>query len=175
MAADSPFDPTAFLDATSDAPNERRSPVPTENPDSSDGLYVAQIGEVTMACGLIGKGDRTGQPWLQAIVPLELQLSPALQTALGYDKPTFTITDRPMLDLMPGATLDGSGKLNGSLDNGKGKNRAQRAYRDATGLNDAGVKFSWRQLSGKLVKVKVSHEMYNGAPNEKVGGVFKNS
>ncbi len=75
----SAFDPTEFLDAPTSTVNERRAVVPVENPDTPDGLYVAMIGQVEMACGLISKGDRMGQPWLQAVVPLELQLTPTLQ------------------------------------------------------------------------------------------------
>lgn len=169
----SAFDPTEFLDAPSSVVNERRAVVPVENPDSPDGLYTAMIGNVEMACGLIGKGERVGQPWLQAVVPLELQLTPSLQQALGFDKPVFTVVDRPMLDLAPGATIDAMGKLKGSLDNGKGKNRAQKAYRDALDLNKPGDVFSWRQVQGKLVKVRIQHEMYNGVPQEKVSNVLK--
>ncbi len=169
----SAFDPTEFLDAPTSTVNERRAVVPVENPDTPDGLYVAMIGQVEMACGLISKGDRMGQPWLQAVVPLELQLTPTLQQTLGFDKPVFTVTDRPMLDLMPGASIDAAGKLHGSLDNGKGKNRAQKAYRDALDLNKQGDTFSWRQVQGRLVKVKLSHDIYQGAPVEKIALVLK--
>src|SRR5260221_12569288 len=153
----SAFDPTEFLDAPTSTVNERRAIVPVENPDPPDGLYVAVIGSVEMACGLISKGDRVGQPWLQAVVPLELQLTPTLQQTLGFDKPVFTVTDRPMLDLMPGASIDAAGKLHGSLDNRKGKNRAQKADRDGLDLNKQGDVFSWGQVRRRLRKGRPPH------------------
>jgi len=157
---DSIFNPEAFLDAQQTEVNEKRATIPAENPASSDGLYMAIIGEIKTASGLIGKGDRLGQPWLQMLVPLKLQL-PAEVQALGLP-PEFQLTDRPMLDLTP----------QGGLDNSKGKNNAQRIYREATGLNKPGETFAWRMMQGRPVKVKVAHEMYQGSIVEKVAGVF---
>jgi hypothetical protein len=160
MNAPSQFDPNVFLDATTTEVNEKRSPIPTENPDDANGLYTAVIGEIKTAAGIIGKGDRVGQPWMQMVVPLRLQL-PASVQALGLSA-EFTVTDRPMLDITP----------QGSLDNGKGKNNAQRIYREATGTNKPGEAWSWRMLQGKVVKVKIAHEDYRGSIVEKVAGVF---
>lgn len=154
------FDPSTFLDAVQTEVNEKRATIPADNPDSPDGLYMAQIGEIKTASGVIGKGERTGQPWLQMVVPLKLQLPPQVQ-ALGLSA-EFQLTDRPMIDLTP----------QGGIDNAKGKNNAQRIYRDATGLNKPGEPFAWRQMQGKTVKVRVQHELYNGNVVEKVGGVF---
>src|SRR3990167_2231999 len=156
----SAFDPAVFLDATTTDANEKRPPLPTENPADANGLYLAVIGEIKTATGIIGKGERIGQPWLQMVVPLRLQLPPQVQ-ALGLSA-EFQLTDRPMLDLTP----------QGSIDNAKGKNNAQRLYREATGLNKPGETFAWRQMQGMQVKVKVQHELYNGNVVEKVGGVF---
>lgn len=152
----SAFDPQMFLDAQQTEVNEKRPLVPTENPSDPNGLYRAVIGEIKTASGVIGKGDRTGQPWVQMVVPLRLQLGPELQ-ALGLP-PEITITERPMLDITP----------QGSLDNGKGKNNAQRIYREATGLNKPGEVFAWRMLQGRTVKVKIKHEMYMDVPQEKI-------
>jgi hypothetical protein len=154
------FDPNTFLDAVQTEVNEKRATIPADNPDASDGLYLAVIGEIKTASGIIGKGERTGSPWLQMVVPLKLQL-PAQVQALGLS-PEFQLTDRPMIDLTP----------QGGVDNAKGKNNAQRIYRDATGLNKPGEPFSWRQMQGKMVKVRVAHELYNGNVVEKVAGVF---
>jgi len=159
---DSAFNPEAFLDATTSEVNERRAPLPIENPASADGLYTAVIGDITTGSGIIGKGDKAGQPWVSMVVPLKLEIPQQLQDALGFG-PTFTLTDRAFLDLTP----------QGTLDNGKGKNGQQRTYREATGLNNPGEPFSWRMLTGKVVKVKVTQEMYNGNPVEKVSGIFK--
>lgn len=154
------FDPSVFLDAQQSEANEKRAVIPADNPASADGLYIAQIGEIKTASGIIGKGERTGQPWAQMIVPLKLQLPPEVQ-ALGLPS-EFQLTDRPMLDLT----------IQGSLDNSKGKNNAQRRYREATGLNKPGEVFSWRMLQGKVVKVKLVHELFEGNIVEKIGQVL---
>lgn len=157
----SQFDPAVFLTAQQTEVNERRPTVPAENPDDANGLYTAMIGEVKGGgSGVISKGDNAGNPWVSMVVPLKLQLPPQVQS-LGLPS-ELQITDRVFLDLTP----------QGSIDNGKGKNRGQKAYRDATGLNKAGEVFSWSMLQGKLVKVKIAHELYNGAITEKVSAVL---
>lgn len=155
------FDPSAFLDAQQTEINEKRPLLPTENPDDENGLYTAIIGEIETASGVIGKGDRTGQPWISMVVPLKLQIPPVLQS-LGLP-PELTFTDRAFLELTP----------QGGIDNGKGKNRQQKAYRDATDNNVAGQPFAWRMLVGKVVKVKLNHELYNDEIRERIGQVLK--
>ena len=156
----SAFNPEQFLDAQVNEANEKRPPLPTENPDNSNGLYMAVIGEIKTDSGTIGKGDRVGQPWISMLIPLRIQVPPAVQ-GLGLP-PELTITDRAFLDLTP----------QGGLDNSKGKNRRQKDYRDATGTNVAGVPWSWRQLQGKMVAVKINHELYNDQIQERVGAVL---
>lgn len=156
----SQFDPSVFLDATTTEVNEKRPPLPTENSDDPNGLYTAVIGEIKADSGTIGKGERTGQPWICMVVPLRLQVPPAIQ-ALGLP-PELTLTDRAFLDLTP----------QGGIDNSKGKNRQQRVYRDACGMNKPGEPFAWRMLQGKVVKVKVAHELYNEAIQERVAAVL---
>ena len=157
----SAFDPQVFLDAQQTEVNEKRPTLPAENPDDSNGLYTALIGEIKTESGIVGKGDKAGQPWVSMIIPLKLQLPSAIQ-ALGFQA-EFTLTDRVFLDLTP----------SGSIDNAKGKNRGQKAYRDATDTNKPGVPFAWRQLQGKLVKVKVNHELYQDAISERVSAILK--
>lgn len=41
-------------------------------------------------------------------------------------------------------------------------------FREAIGLNDE--EFSWMMAVGRMAKVKVEHEMYEGAPQDKVVG-----
>jgi hypothetical protein len=155
MNAPSQFDPNVFLDAQVTEVNEKRPPLPTENPEDPNGLYVAVIGEIKTDSGTIGKGDRIGQPWISMVIPLRIQVPAAVQ-GLGLP-PELTLTDRAFLDLTP----------QGGLDNSKGKNRQQRAYRDATGMNVPGVPFAWRMLQGRTVKVKVTHELYEGNIQER--------
>lgn len=156
----SAFDPNVFLDAQQTEVNEKRPPVPTENPDDSNGLYTAVIGEIKADSGTIGKGDRAGQPWISMVVPLRIQVPSAIQ-ALGIP-PELTITDRAFLDLTP----------SGGIDNSKGKNRQQKAYRDACDLNKPGEPFAWRMLQGRVVKVKIAHELYNEQIQEKIAAVL---
>jgi len=156
----SSFNPETFLDAQVNEANEKRPPMPTENPDTENGLYMAVIGEIKTDSGTIGKGDRVGQPWISRLIPLRIQVPPAVQ-GLGLP-PELTITDRAFLDLNAG----------GGLDNSKGKNRRQKDYRDATGTNIAGVPWSWRQLQGKMVSVKINHELYDNQIQERIGAVL---
>lgn len=160
MNAPSQFDPSVFLDAQQTESNEKRPPIPTENPDDPNGLYTAVIGEIKTNAGIISKGDRIGQPWISMVVPLRLQIPANLQ-ALGLP-PEMTVTDRAFLDLTP----------SGGIDNGKGKNRQQRAYREACDMNKSGEPFAWRMLQGCVVKIKIAHELYNEAIQEKVAAVL---
>lgn len=159
----SQFDPNVFLDATTTEVNEKRDPLPTENPADTAGLYIATIGEVVPKSGTVQKeGDNYGKPWLQMAVPLKIDVPPQLREALGLP-PVVTVTDRVFIDLTP----DGKG-----IDNGKGKNRGQKAYRDATGLNKEGESFSWRMLQGRPVRVKISHDLYEGQIQERIAAVL---
>lgn len=159
--SDSPFDPATFLDATTSDVNSALPPLPVENPARSDGLYPGVIGEVKPDSGIIGKGDRTGQPWLQMVVPIKIDIPQQLQDALGYPA-VYTMTDRVMIDLTPQNTID----------NSKGKNRGQKAYRDALNMNKVGDVWSWRKATGQPVGVKIEQEMYQGRPVAKVATVL---
>ena len=156
----SQFDPSVFLDAQVNEVNEKRPPIPTENPDHENGLYLAVIGEITTSSGTISKGDNAGKPWVSMVIPLRLQIPPSVQ-GLGIP-PELTLSDRAFLDLT----------AQGALDNSKGKNRRQKDYREATGTNVAGVPWAWRQLQGKTVRVKVQHELYNDVIQERVGAIL---
>jgi len=156
----SSFDPNVFLDAQVTEVNEKRPPLPAENPSTEDGLYLAMIGEIKTATGTIEKGERSGQPWVSMLVPLRIQVPSEVQS-LGIN-PELTLTDRVFLDLTP----------QGALDNSKGKNRQQRVYREACDLNKPGEPFAWRMLQGRTVKVKLTHELYDGAIQERISGVF---
>jgi hypothetical protein len=156
----SAFDPQAFLDAQTNEANEKRPTIPAENPADANGLFTAVIGEIKTDSGTISKGDNAGNPWISMIIPLKLQIPAAIQ-ALGLPA-EFQVTDRVFLDLTP----------QGGLDNSKGKNRGQRTYREATGMNKPGETFAWRMLTGKIVKVKIAHELYNGNIVENVAQIL---
>ena len=156
----SAFDPNVFLTAQTTEVNEKRPPLPVENPASADGLYTAVIGEIKTSSGIIEKGERAGQPWVSMLVPCRIQVPAELQ-ALGLP-PELTLTDRAFLDLTP----------QGGIDNSKGKNRQQRAYREAADMNKPGEPFAWRMLQGKVVKVKLAHEMYQEQIQEKIAAIL---
>ena len=156
------FDPMQFLDAQQTEVNERRPPLPTENPDSSDGLYLALIRGVKQDSGTMEKGERAGQPWVSVVLPLEIQVPQSIQDSTKM-QPTVILTDRVFLSLTP----------QGSIDNSPGKNRGQKTYREALDLNKPGDIWSWRKAEGQAVKVRISHELYEGEIQERVSGVFR--
>lgn len=144
------FDATAFLDVTTTDANVKRPPI-------TEGDYKATIGEIKTASG----NREDGTPWIQMLIPLEIEVPLDQQSRLG--QPSITLTDRVFLDLTE----------QGLLDNSVGKNRGQRLYRDATDTNKPGEPFSWRMLQGRMVKVKIKHEMYEGEVQERIKGVAK--
>lgn len=162
MSDVSQFDPTAFLDATLSAPSEKRPPLPVEAPGTSDGFYTAVIGEVKARVWNSTKPDAKVKSGIAWDVPLDLQIPQQVQEQLKYT-PTFTIRDSIMLNLTD----------QGTIDNAPGKNPRMRMYREACDLNKPGDVFSARLMQGKVVKVKITHEMYQGSPVENVKEVIK--
>lgn len=148
------FNPDTFLDATIEAPTEKRPPLPA-------GDYTAVIGEVKSRAWQ-GKKDPTksGIAW---DIPLTLEIPADVQTQLGLTQPTITLTDSIMLDLTEA----------GTIDNSPGKNRGLRNYREALDMNKAGDVFSARKMTGQAVRVKVKHELYEDQIMERVGGVAR--
>lgn len=166
----SQFDPNIFLHAEQTEVNERRQLLPVENPADSNGLYTAQVGEIKTDSGTIGKGDRSGQPWVSMIVPLKIDVPPELRDSLKLP-PQLTLTDRVFLDL----TADGRG-----VDNAPGKNRRQKEYRDALDMNKPGEAFSWDKVTGQVVKVRIVHEQNQDGETfreelPKFGAIFPNN
>lgn len=150
----SQFDPASFLDATITEPTIKRPPLPV-------GDYTAVIGEVT-ARAWQGKADpsKSGIAW---DVPLTLEVPAEIQADLGMTQATITLKDSIMIDLTAG----------GTIDNGIGKNGGLRRYREACDLNKPGDSFSARAMTGRVVKVKITHEIYQDAPVERVAGVTR--
>ena len=152
------FDPNSFISQETTQVSERRPPVPAQD-------YVATITEL--------KADR----W-QSKDKLDelgnLKSGPLFIFTLNVDLPEavreqckikqLVLTDRVMLDVVPGGT---------ALDYGVGKNNRLRLYRDAANLNKAGETFSPGQLVGKLIKVRVTHEVYQDTVQERVGAISK--
>ncbi len=152
MSFDSSFNPDTFLDATLTDPTEKRPPLPV-------GDYTAILGAVT-ARQWQGKADPTksGIAW---DIPVTIDVPAEIQAELKMDQSTLNLKDSIMIDLT----------ANGTIDNGPGKNRRLRAYREATDMNKPGDVFSARKMEGKVVKVKITHDLWEGQPIEKISGV----
>lgn len=160
METTSAFDPAAFLDATTTEAATRRPPLPIENPASADNLYTAIIGEPKIRAWT-GKVDPS-KSGFACDIPISIEVPAELQEKLKL-QPQVILTGGGFIDTTP----------QGAMDWAPGKNRVMRQYRDATGLNVPGQPFNMRMLQGKVVKVRVSQEMYEGDMLDKIAGVFK--
>jgi len=152
-----PFDPAQFLDVELSTPLVRRPPLPV-------GDYVAVVGEVraeTWAGRAGGKAE--GKSGMKYVVPLSIDLPPAVQEQLGLTQSTITLTDGIMLDLNEG----------GTIDTGPGRNGGLRRYRDALDMNKPGEPFSARKMQGRPIRVKITHEIYQGEAVERIDGVAR--
>jgi len=150
----SQFDPSMFLDAELSEPTVRREPLPV-------GEYVATITEVTARAWQSKKDSaKSGIAW---DIQLEVSVPEEIRTLLNIENPTLKMKDSVMIDLTD----------NGMIDNGPGKNRRLRIYRDAVDMNKPGDSFSARRMAGCIIKVKVDHELYEGNIMEKISGVAK--
>ena len=153
------FDPNSFVSQETTTQSERRPPVPAQD-------YVATIKEL--------KADRWQSKDKIDEVTGDLKSGPLFIFTLELDLPEavreqckikgLTLSDRVMLDVVPGGS---------ALDYSVGKNNRLRLYRDATGLNQAGQPFSPGMLVGKLVKVRVTHEVYQDTIQERAGAIGK--
>lgn len=153
------FDPNSFISQETTQQSEKRPPVPAQD-------YVATIKEL--------KADRWQSKDKLDEVTGELKSGPLFIFTLDVDLPEavrdackikqLTLTDRVMLDVVPGGT---------ALDYSIGKNNRLRAYREATDLNRPGEPFSPGMLIGRLIKVRVTHEVYQGAVQERAGAIAR--
>ena len=149
------FDPTAFLDATVTEALTKRPPLPA----GAD--FVGTIGEIK-ARTWQGKTDPTkGGVVMDVPIVIDLQAYPDVHRTMGVDK--VTLVDGIMLDLNEA----------GMMDLSPGKNGKLRRYREALGMNTAGQAFSFRAMTGRMIKVKVKHDPYEGELYDKVDSVAK--
>jgi hypothetical protein len=143
-----------------DQPLVRRPPLPP-------GDYVATIGEVKAEQWQSTKDPNNPKTGMRYVVPLTLEVPAEVQTKLGTaDDPypaTVKLSDTVMLDLNEGGTLDLS----------VGKNGGLRRWREACDLNKKGDTFSPRKMQGRMILVKLGHDLYNGEVQERIGGVTK--
>jgi hypothetical protein len=149
----SAFDAQSILDAQIDQPLIKRPPVPV-------GDYQGLIEDVKSRSWTSKDGLKTG---LALDVSMVVTLPPEVQSELGIESNTLKFTDSIMLDLT----------AQGGIDNGVGKNRRLRIYREALDMNKPGDVFSPRKMIGQPLLVKMKHEIYEGEPIEKVASVAK--
>lgn len=156
------FDPTAFIDQTTEVASERRPPVPAldYNAIVKDLKSVAwqSKDKIEEATGQLKSG-------LKFEIQLEVDLPLETQEACKIKK--LVLTDGVMLDLNESRT---------AIDYSIGKNNRLRQYREATNLNEPGKPFSPRMLVGRMVRVRVTHEEYpagSGVVREQPGAISK--
>lgn len=150
----SSFNPEAFLSAVLTEPTEKRIPLPI-------GDYIAQIGEVKPRTWT-GKADPT-KSGVAMDIPLFVDVPPEIAQQINSTGNVATLRDSLMLDLTDA----------GTLDNSPGRNRRLRNYREALDMNKPGDAFSFKAMEGKLIRIKISHELYDGAPVERIESVTK--
>ncbi len=148
------FDPAQFVDMEISAPLERRPPLPV-------GDYTAVIGDVS--CVPWQSKIDPSKSGLRYVVPLKLNVPPSVKADLHIDMDVIQLTDSIMLDLTEQGTMDLS----------VGKNNMLRRYREALDMNKPGDTFSARRMTGRLILVKVEHEVYQDQVMERVGSVAK--
>lgn len=128
------FDPSQLLNITVEGANDTRLiPVP-------EGEYAAIIEDVQMRSGV---SQKTQEPWARLDLKCSIEDS-QLQATIGR-KPS--VRGGVMLDLTD----------QGTLDLGRGRNIGLGRLREACGLNQPGQSFSFTQLVGQYVKVRVGH------------------
>ena len=146
------FDPSSFLDASLDAPSEKRPPLPV-------GDYTAVVGDVTARQWQSKDGSKSGIAW---DIPLAIEIPAEVQAATGMNA-NITLKDSLFLDLTD----------NGTINNAPGKNGRLRAYREAVDLNKAGDVFSARKMTGKVIRVAIKHELWEDNIQERIGAVTR--
>lgn len=142
------FDAEQFLNITVDSPFTDRIPLPA-------GEYTAMIGTIK---------PRVWSNKTSSGVALDITLVvdvPAEAQQLCECRPTMILTDSAMLDLVEGGM---------GFDLGPGKNRVLKDYREATDLNRPGEKFGLTMLQGRIIRIKITHDVYEGKPREKITG-----
>jgi hypothetical protein len=153
------FDPAAFLDIQVNETFERRPPLPVKD-------YPAIIQDL-QARQWTSKDkyndDGTPKQGIAYDVTLSLQIPLDVKEELGLTKDDFTMKDSIMLDL----------NAQNGLATEAGSNRQLRAYREALGMNVKGQPFSPRSMVGRMLLVRIKHEEWQGAIQERVAGVAR--
>lgn len=134
-----------------------RRPVPI-------GEWKATIEDVELET-FPGKKDPT-KTYLRCIVSyriLDESVAKALADSDGKPREKVVAVDGWLIDLTEG----------GDIDFGPDRNVNLGRLREATECNKPGDEWSFPGFKGKVVKVKIVHEMYEGEPRTKVANVVK--
>jgi len=153
------FDPTAFLDLPIDAPLERRAPIPAQD-------YLAVIQDIEARQWQSKNKTNPDGSFKTGIVydvKLAVQIPPEVKASSNLNVDTLLMNDSIMLDLND----------QGGIDTAPGRNRALRNYRESLDMNKPGEVFRAREMVGRLIRVRVKHEEYQGNLQERVDGVAK--
>jgi hypothetical protein len=147
------FDPSIYLDSTVDSPTIRR-PAAAAGTD-----YLCLIKDVKSRTWQ-GKEDPS-KAGIALDVQMEITLTSDVAKAVGQEK--ITLTDGFILDLTEG----------GTVDNSPGRNRRVRQYRDALDMNKPGDTWSPRRMIGRSLMCQLTHELYLGDIQERIGALRK--
>lgn len=134
------FSPESFMNAVmTDANDTKIIPCPP-------GEWSAQCVDAKARSGIIGKGDRAGEPWAQLVLTWET-----------HDTAVTSVTQRDPTRVIQSIMLDLTDQ--GNLDMGTGKNVQLGRAREATGLNVPGQPFSPTMFVGRSARVNVKHKI----------------
>jgi hypothetical protein len=153
----SDFDPTAFLDGATEQVSERMPNLPAGQD------YISTIESVDFR-KVQGKKDPAAT-FLFMDVKHKIDTSRVEINGHAYPTPTRTIVDGFIVN-----TKEGNPN---AIDYGPGKNGRIRQYREALGLNEAGVTFSPRAMIGRQLRVKTKLDPYEGDFFDKIDSVAK--
>lgn len=148
-SATSVFDPNVFMETNYKGNLDTTYILPDE------GDYIAQVSAREVKSGLIGKGDRTGQPWATVAITWELTGAAADDYKSKYKIDRCTARQSVMLDL-----LVENGRVIGP-DLGQNKNMRLKRVLDAVGLNTA-KQWNLAMLLHQTAFVTVKHVRPDG-------------
>ena len=150
----SDFDPTEFLDAATEQVSERMPNLP-----AGPGLHLDCQG-----CN-VSTGPRKEGPGRDVSVHGCEARDRYVARASDYPTPTRTIVDGFIVN-----TREDNPQ---AIDYSPGKNGRIRQYREALGMNEAGMPFSPSQMIGRKIRVKTKLDPYEGEFFDKIDSLAK--
>ena len=153
------FDLDTFLDASTSEAGTKRPPLPAGE------SFVGVIGDIKPPRETAGKQDPS-KSYIFLDIPVKFDLTSRPDIAALVGTTEVTLVAGVSLDLI---VKDGRT----ALDTSPGKNRGLTKWREAVGLNQDGVTFSPRMLTGRMVLCKIKHDPYQGDVYDKLDSVAK--